>query len=151
MHTITQRSGFTTLLFLQSVRKIAGRKKFTSIVLLVAFSFTLFSCKCQKKSNAEQSTASTNNETENTKPSTTEKLTIGIVSHKYKGAGCSGVVVCTPPSTTDTLVLIPVPALTAFNQEGQKISFEYRVLRVRNPEGCLVGIPAELKNIKEAK
>ena len=73
-------------------------------------------------------------------------LSSGYVSHKYRETGCKTVIIVS--STDEPLVLIPSQDLPdKFDKDGLKILFNYRPLRIKNPAGCSVGIPAELSDI----
>jgi hypothetical protein len=72
----------------------------------------------------------------------------GVVSHKYKE--CGTVILVYNKHANDTIVLIPMgSSLGEFDVEGKKISFNYRNLMIKNPEGCMHGGPVILSNIKE--
>ncbi|MFZ4399761.1 MAG: hypothetical protein ACOYO1_06985 [Bacteroidales bacterium] len=72
---------------------------------------------------------------------------IGIVSHQYKEKGCD-IIIIVNKGKDKPLHLIPINELEVkFNKDNLKISFDYLPLRVKNPEGCNEGIPAEITNI----
>ena len=83
-------------------------------------------------------------------PKDSEPKHSGKVSHQYKKAGCSSVIIIkrTPPE--EDLVLIPkTPLPKKLDKEGMELKFNYRVLRMPNPKGCEKGQPAELSDIQK--
>ncbi len=51
-----------------------------------------------------------------------------------------------------TQVIIPVFGLEKkFDKNNLKITFDYLPLKVKQPEGCTEGIPAEIRNVKISK
>jgi hypothetical protein len=74
----------------------------------------------------------------------------GIVSHEFKAEGCPSVLVVNTFGQEEPMVLIPKDALpAAFDKEGTAVRFDYRLLRMPNPEGCGVGNIAEITNISQ--
>jgi hypothetical protein len=74
--------------------------------------------------------------------------TVGKVSHQYQSGGCATVILVKLEDAGEMLTLIPKdPLPREFDVDGKQISFDYRLLRMPNPAGCAVGIPAELTNI----
>lgn len=79
----------------------------------------------------------------------TKGATIGTVSHQYREGGCATVIIVSQPEG-DSMVLIPKdPLPEKLDKDGLVILFDYRVLKMPNPEGCNVGIPAEIINISK--
>ncbi len=76
------------------------------------------------------------------------KLT-GKVTYLVNGNSCLSVLILDANQDTENkLILIPRAALADnMAKEGILISFNYRPLKMKNPEGCLKGIPAELSNV----
>jgi hypothetical protein len=73
---------------------------------------------------------------------------MGKVSHKYRAGGCSTVIVFIKDGTEMTL--IPKDKLAAeFDVDGQAIMFNYRPLKMPNPAGCTVGMPAEITDLSK--
>ncbi|HNZ41774.1 MAG TPA: hypothetical protein PLI16_04255 [Bacteroidales bacterium] len=73
-------------------------------------------------------------------------LSTGRVSHQYRATGCLTVIIVDKPG--ESLVLIPYKPLAAqFDKDGLVLKFDYRLLKMPNPKGCEVGIPAELSNV----
>lgn len=73
-------------------------------------------------------------------------LSSGKVSHQYRAAGCLTVILV--DKAGESLVLIPTNQLPAqFDKDGLMLKFNYQLLKMPNPKGCEVGIPAELSNI----
>lgn len=72
---------------------------------------------------------------------------VGVISHQYKAEGCKTIIVINK-ANDKPMHLIPMNELdTKFDKDNLKISFDYLPLRVKNPEGCNMGIPAEISNI----
>lgn len=75
--------------------------------------------------------------------------TLGKVSHQYKDTGCS-IVVIVLKEGQEVQTLIPIDIIPSeFDNEGQEIFFNYRTLKIKNPDGCSVGIPAALTEISK--
>jgi hypothetical protein len=69
--------------------------------------------------------------------------TTGKVSHQYRSTGCATVIVFTKDGTEMTL--IPKDKLAAeLDADGLEITFNYHLLKMPNPAGCSVGMPAEI-------
>ena len=78
--------------------------------------------------------------------------TLGKVSHQYRATGCATVVIVKQEDVSDPITLIPRDTLApAFDMDGLEIWFNYRPLKMRNPAGCKVGMPAELTDITKKK
>jgi hypothetical protein len=74
--------------------------------------------------------------------------TTGKVSHKYKAGGCSAVIVFMQDGTEVTI--IPKDKLAKeFDVDGLEISFNYHTLKMPQPAGCTVGMPAEVTDISK--
>jgi hypothetical protein len=104
------------------------------VILLI---LGLFSCKTTEKQSI-------------TKPASAiiKGKNTGTVSHQYNAEGCKTVIIVKPENPNEPLILIPMNDFDAkFDKDKLKISFDYLPLRVKNPEGCNVGIPAEITNI----
>ena len=112
-----------------------------STILILTICVSLFSsCKSKKDINAS-STSSANQTTASSK-------TNGKVSHQYRSTGCATVVIVMMEGEENPLTLIPKDKLSDnFDVDGMEISFNYRTLRMPQPEGCSKGIPAELTDI----
>lgn len=124
---------------------------------------TVASCKTKKAAGATTS-SSTSNTTSSSSGSTTistetnttasgenQGAYVGKVSHKYVAGGCSSVIVFTSAEGTET-TLIPKDKLNKdIDVDGQNIKFDYRPLKMPQPAGCTVGIPAEITNITKLK
>ena len=75
--------------------------------------------------------------------------TLGKVSHQYSKTGCATVVIIKKEGEKD-LTLLPKDILSKeFDVDGLEIYFNYRLLKIKNPEGCNVGIPAQLTDISK--
>ncbi len=75
--------------------------------------------------------------------------TLGKVSHQYAATGCPTVVIV---KADEPITLIPKEALSSeFDVDGLEIYFDYKTLKIRNPAGCSVGIPAAITNVSKKK
>lgn len=106
----------------------------------------------QKTNQSTVKTESVESKTEQSKeikPGLIEGKTLGTISHKYRESGCSSVILVKIQADNDNvLVLIPNEALPAeIDKEGVEIYFDYLPLKRPQPDGCPVGIPAEIANI----
>lgn len=73
--------------------------------------------------------------------------TKGEVSHEYRATGCATVILVANEDGS-SMTLIPKDKLDSkFDKNGLKISFNYHPLKMANPAGCSVGIPAEITDI----
>ena len=73
--------------------------------------------------------------------------TSGVVTTKFGENKCYPVIRVNNKS--ENVILIPIPPLDSiYMKDGLKISFDYRLLRIKNPDGCIEGIPAEIYNIE---
>ena len=108
-------------------------------MLSIAVSISV-ACKT-KKATSESSSTEMKQTTEQSAPKT-----IGKVSHQYRATGCATVVII--KTADNTITLIPKDKLPDnLDVDGLEISFEYHTLKMHNPVGCNVGIPAALTNI----
>lgn len=123
------------------------RIKSTFLILTIFFS-GLAACKSKK---ATTETAS--KEVKQTETAAADKATPkskGKVSHQYRSTGCATVILSTVDG--NDLTLIPSIRLPEkFDVDGLQISFDYRPLKMHNPEGCNAGFPAEISNISISK
>jgi outer membrane PBP1 activator LpoA protein len=116
-------------------------------VLLAVLVLAGYSCKTKPKS---QTQIQTQEKTADAKsgPTKIAVKTQGNVSHEYRATGCSTVVVVKTEDAANLLILIPITALAKeFDKDGLTIFFNYRLSRIKNPEGCSHGIPAILTDI----
>lgn len=113
--------------------------KFNNFLIFAIIVFSIIvGCKTVHKTEIKNNSISTN--------SKFETSSSGIVSLHYLKDGCGAVVKLR--NNEENLTLIPTPALdSVFAKEGLVIFFNYRLLRMKNPDGCLVGLPAELTEI----
>lgn len=110
------------------------------VILLAIFAFS-----CKTKCKADR----TKDNKEQVQEKTDER-TIGTVSHQYRKDGCATVIIVKIDGKDKPLTLIPSEALTSeIDVDGQKVRFNYQLLKMRNPDGCTVGIPAEISNISK--
>lgn len=71
----------------------------------------------------------------------------GKVTHQYKTEGCKTIIIVNKENDKP-LNLIPMNELDAkYDKDNLKISFDFLPLRVKNPLGCNIGIPAQITNI----
>ena len=120
---------------------------------------------CKSKKGATSTTAATSSTSSTTSTNTTTTTTsttgsmeegnnqgafVGRVSHKYREGGCSTVIII--KGETGDITLIPKDKLQEdVDKDGQLIKFDYRALKMPQPAGCTVGIPAEIRNINKMK
>lgn len=114
----------------------------TGIFIIVA----LFTNGCKSKKEASASTPAT--------PTSEQPIvtgtTLGKVSHQYRATGCATVVLVKLEGEENLLTLIPKDKLSSsFDVDGLEISFNYLPLKMPQPAGCSIGIPAELTDISK--
>ncbi|HLC82461.1 MAG TPA: hypothetical protein VJI69_01445 [Bacteroidia bacterium] len=104
-------------------------------------------------SGATVNTTTTTMETTNTTASTNNQgAHAGKVSHKYRAGGCETVIIINAHDDVAEIVLIPKDKLNKdIDVDGQNITFDYHPLKMPQPAGCTVGIPAEITNITKLK
>jgi len=121
--------------------KLSRTKKAAALLLyfVLLFSFCLVSCKT-KKVVASTATAVV-----------VAPIASGKVSHQYSSSGCGTVIFCDKINGQDSLIFIPIPmgSLNAFDVDGLEITFNYRMLKIRNPRGCMHGSPIQISNISK--
>ena len=117
----------------------------TLLVAIIIISICGSACKTKQVAVDENSDNSNNNNS-----STTNGLTLGKISHKYRASGCATVVLVEQKDNPgEELTLIPAQAFpSTMDVDGLEIYFDYRLLRMPNPEGCSTGIPAEFQNVR---
>ena len=105
-------------------------------IIVLGVSIAVLGCKTSYKNTKQNSEQDQAND-----------KTSGVISHKYISSGCGSVIfVC--KASEDTLVLIPKdPLPKEFDKDGKKIWFQYHLLKMPNPVGCLKGLPAEISDI----
>jgi hypothetical protein len=107
--------------------------KFPKLILVVTIIF--IACNSSKKSNAKSHSGTT-----------ASNKTSGKVSHQYRNTGCNTVIVVA--NSEGDITLIPKDKLEAkFDKDGLNIYFNYQTLRMPQPQGCNVGMPAEITDI----
>ncbi|HEY0029271.1 MAG TPA: hypothetical protein VGC65_00820 [Bacteroidia bacterium] len=98
------------------------------------------------------STTTTVTETNTSTSSNNQGAHAGKVSHKYRAGGCETVIVILAHDDIAEITLIPKDKLNKdIDVDGQTILFDYHPLKMPQPEGCTVGIPAEITNITKLK
>ena len=131
-----------------------------SIIMLVAvLSMSVVSCKTKKAASASATTSTTSTST--TTASTTANTSatgdnqganVGKISHQYKSTGCETVIVIAAHDDVAEMTLIPKDKLSKdVDMDGQLIRFDYHALKMPQPAGCTVGVPAEITNITKLK
>jgi|WetSurMetagenome_2_1015567.scaffolds.fasta_scaffold331557_2 hypothetical protein len=104
-----------------------------------------FSISCKTKKASTDANNSSNQTTQSSK-------TAGTVSHQYSSSGCAVVIIVKTEEGQDPLTLIPAgPIPSEFDKDGLLIYFNYRLLKMPNPAGCTIGIPAEITDISKKK
>lgn len=85
--------------------------------------------------------------------STKEDLsfTYGKVTHLINTNSCTSIIVFNKDAgSTNELVLLPKdPLPDDLNKEGTELKFHYRPLKIKNPEGCLKGMPVALTEVSK--
>ena len=112
-------------------------------ILIIAIIFSIaIGCKSKKSTNAVPA----NTATEQTpKPA----KTLGKVSHQFRATGCATVIVVTRTGQEEPLILIPKDSLPSeLDVDGKEIYFNYRTLKIHQPQGCSKGIPAEVTGVE---
>ena len=112
-------------------------------IALIAICFSIIiGCKSKKEASSTTSTV--------TEQSSVKGNTLGKVSHQYSATGCATVIIVKIEGQENPLTLIPKDKLpSSLDVDGLKISFNYRPLKMPQPAGCNVGIPAELTDISK--
>ncbi len=136
-------------------------KSILFILTVVILAASVASCKSKKaatssSSSSSSTTANTTNTatlgTSTTASSVTQGVNAGKVSHKYRASGCETVIIIMSHDDVAEIVLIPKDKLnTDIDIDGQNITFDYHPLKMPQPAGCTVGIPAEITNITKLK
>ena len=74
----------------------------------------------------------------------------GKVSHQYRAGGCATVIIIPASGGVNEITLIPKDKLAKeFDVDGMQISFNYQTLRMPQPDGCTVGMPADIKDVSK--
>ena len=102
---------------------------------------------CKSKRTAATSAAPANS-TSAAMITSNQGNTTGKVSHEYRATGCNTVINFEQEGVRMTIIpKDPLPS--ELDIDGTQITFNYRTLRMPNPEGCTVGIPAEVSDISK--
>jgi hypothetical protein len=117
-------------------------------LIVIAF-IAILSISCKTKHQTEVTTqVQTQTVDASSGPTTKYPKTQGKVSHEYRATGCKTVIVIKTDDATNPLVIIPIsPLPDAFDKDGLTLYFNYKLSRIKNPEGCMKGIPAEVTEI----
>ena len=139
------------------------------VIMLTMFIAVGTSCKAKKaaKSSATTTTTTTTTTVQTSTPGTSDSAGAitnttasganqgahaGKVSHKYRASGCETVIIIQPSEGTEEITLIPKDKLNKdIDVDGQTITFDYHPLKMPQPAGCSVGLPAEITNITKLK
>lgn len=127
-----------------------------SIIIILALFISLgTACKTKKSAIATtRSTTSASVQTGDTGTSATgnnEGINTGKISHKYRSTGCETVIIIQSEGGSE-ITLIPKDKLSNdVDMDGQLIRFDYKTLKMPQPAGCNVGMPAEITNITKLK
>lgn len=109
-------------------------------IFIIAFGLLATPCCKSKNEVAKQTTATV-------VPAGT---TLGKVSHQYRASGCATVIIVKLENQDQPLTLIPRDTLPpVFNIDGLEILFNYRKLKMPNPKGCNVGLPAQIMDLSK--
>jgi len=144
-----------------------------SILIILSFvisASTAISCKAKKgTTSSAAATTSSSSSTPGVSSGTTGNTTTmettnttasgnkqgahaGKVSHKYRSGGCETVIIIMAYDEVAEIVLIPKDKLNKdIDVDGQNITFDYHPLKMPQPAGCAVGMPAEISNITKLK
>jgi hypothetical protein len=110
----------------------------------VSYLFTFIACQTSKPVKTKEpiaiETASTPED-----PS----FTYGKVTHLINANPCASIIVINKDTgSNNELILLPKDPLSEdLNKEGTEIKFHYRPLKIKNPEGCLKGMPVALTEV----
>lgn len=111
-------------------------------------------CKSKKNTASAASSATSTTSSSGNNPANSSSLvtatgnTSGKVSHQYRSAGCATVIICTQDGTE--LTLIPKEKLAKeFDVDGLEVQFNYHTLKMPQPAGCTVGMPAEITELSK--
>jgi len=76
-------------------------------------------------------------------------FTYGKVTHLINANQCTSIIVLNKDARSNNeLILLPKDPLSAeLNKEGTELKFHYRPLKIKNPEGCLKGMPVALTEV----
>jgi hypothetical protein len=115
--------------------------------LCFSFLFIVFIVSCKSKKITSSADASSDTTAVNNSSALiVTGNTSGIVSHKYNSTGCSTVIIV--KQEDGEITLIPKDKLPGeFDVDGLMVLFNYHTLRMPQPQGCSVGIPAEITTV----
>ncbi len=125
--------------------------KYTSIIIILSAIFLISSCCHTRKTTKVAEAAVVEEAVVVTEEPLVENpvflgTNLGYVSHQFRLTGCKSVIAI--PTNEDTSYIIPVPELEeSLDIDGQYYHFNYRPLKIKNPDGCMTGIPAEVYDI----
>jgi hypothetical protein len=129
-----------------------------SIIIILALFISLgTACKTKKSAIATTSSTTSTRASVHTGDAGTsatgnnEGINTGKISHKYHSTGCETVIIIHSEDGSE-ITLIPKDKLSNdVDMEGQLIRFDYKTLKMPQPAGCTVGMPAEITNITKLK
>lgn len=142
-----------------------------SSLFILAFAvsaFTATSCKSKKEATSSATTTTSSSSTPGVSGTTATTTTMettnttassnnqgahaGKVSHKYRAGGCETVIIIMAHDDVAEITLIPKDKLNKdIDVDGQNITFDYQPLKMPQPAGCTVGMPASISNITKLK
>jgi len=72
----------------------------------------------------------------------------GVVSHKFRSKGCKTIILVIGVNEDVNQIIIPINGLEKkFDKNNLKITFDYLPLKIKQPDSCYEGIPAEISNV----
>jgi hypothetical protein len=126
------------------------KKVFLSISLICVF---VVACKVKatKENSAKENNKTLETKTNEQQNAEIENKTLGKISHQYRVGGCASVIEVKLEGD-EVQTLIPKDKLAKeIDVDGKEIYFNFLVLRMPQPQGCMVGQPAIITDIVEKK
>jgi hypothetical protein len=80
-------------------------------------------------------------------PTTVTSKTKGRVSHQFVRNGCASVIISRTEAGEEFILIPRTPLENKFDKEGLEIFFNYHPVKIRQPEGCEKGVPAEITDV----
>lgn len=119
--------------------------------LLLPAVFLVFGLSCKSNKEAVSKTDASKSQLEESvvdpkSKDETNDFSRGIVSLELKKNGCAAIIKGNTPEGEE-IILIPNQSLGKFEEEGKKVKFHFRLLRMPQPQGCTQGIPAEISDL----
>ncbi len=107
-------------------------------------------CSCKTLQSTSSAPSNANTSTTTGTAATAGKYT-GTVSHQYKKDGCSVVIIISSPSDKPITLIPKDPLPKELDVDGKEITFNYRPLKMPQPAGCSVGVPAVVTEVVRVK